>query len=114
VHNPDDLPDETRTGKIIGVAAVVIAVLAILPSLVSALGVALALVSLIVAGVAGAHNAVNLALSAAAITTVNLFGLSVLTLTDNVNTRMMLFVGVPYLIFGLGLGVAWLRRRHGA
>jgi len=101
-----------RAQKIIGVSAIIVAVLSIPPSLISGVGLVGAVVSLLTAAVAGGMQGIKYAAIAGAITTINIFGLSVLTLSKGfANKEMFIFLGVPYLIFAFGLAVGIARNK---
>ncbi len=81
-----------------------------LPSLVSGIGVVGGCISLIVAGIAAALKEFRYSLATALITTISIFGFSVLTVSNQgIDEQSLLFFGVPYLVLALGLVIGFLR-----
>lgn len=102
-----------RAKKYICYASVVFALLSIPPSLISGVGLVGAVLSLLFAGVVGAMKSIKCAVITCAITTINIFGLSVLsTSADLWKKEVILFLGVPYLVCTLGITVGVFRYKN--
>lgn len=102
-------------GRFFGITAIVIGVLSIPPSLVSSVGVVGAVLSIILAGIAAALKEFRYSVTTVAITTVNIFGFSVFTLTSQSdNHGAFIFFSIPYLIFVIGIAIGITRNRGNA
>lgn len=99
-------------GKAIGILSLVIGALSVIPSLVSGIGVVGGCFSLILAGVAAALKEFRYSLGTTLITTISIFGFSVLTISNQgFNEKSLLFLGIPYLALASGLVIGLVRVR---